>query len=309
MAHAVADHTESPMGLPLPNGKLAMWLFLVTEIMFFTAIIGTYMILRNGTPTAQYPWPTPHQVHLEEYLGAINTFVLICSSVTVVLAYWSLNKGKVRNATWFIGASLLLGLVFLGIKAIEYKAKWDHSILPGQIGDHLEGPTGQWYVDRVRAQLTDITTHPEKHNLSAGSELLAKCEKLLADMSEGELPNKEYRFRLSPVEVGNRVNEIVGLGHDKHSVPVLDDVHKKHEHVRLSPYIPFGNLWASCYFALTGFHALHVVGGLVVFALILLKALAGRLGTHDSLLFENVGLYWHFVDIVWIFLFPLLYLV
>jgi cytochrome c oxidase subunit 3 len=81
------------------------------------------------------------------------------------------------------------------------------------------------------------------------------------------------------------------------------------EHLHLSPTIPFGNMWASCYFALTGFHALHVLGGLVVFAIILIMALVGRLGIQHALMFELVGLYWHFVDIVWIFLFPLLYLV
>ncbi len=73
--------------------------------------------------------------------------------------------------------------------------------------------------------------------------------------------------------------------------------------------IPFGNLWASCYFAMTGFHALHVFGGLVVFVIILLMALAGRLGRQHESMIELTGLYWHFVDIVWIFLFPLLYLV
>src|SRR5205823_9550511 len=100
MAHAVHDEpTVIHMGLPLHNGKLAMWLFLVTEIMFFTALIGVYMILRNSTPSQttgdyHYPaWPTPHEVHLVEFYGAINTFVLICSSLTVVLAHWALVRG------------------------------------------------------------------------------------------------------------------------------------------------------------------------------------------------------------------------
>ena len=68
-------------------------------------------------------------------------------------------------------------------------------------------------------------------------------------------------------------------------------------------------MWASCYFAMTGFHALHVLGGLVVFAVILLMALFGRFGPQHESMVELTGLYWHFVDIVWIFLFPLLYLV
>jgi cytochrome c oxidase subunit 3 len=67
-------------------------------------------------------------------------------------------------------------------------------------------------------------------------------------------------------------------------------------------------MWASCYFAMTGFHALHVLGGLVVFGIYLLSAAMGKFGTHNELAIEVTGLYWHFVDIVWIFLFPLLYL-
>jgi cytochrome c oxidase subunit 3 len=84
---------------------------------------------------------------------------------------------------------------------------------------------------------------------------------------------------------------------------------EKHPDLHVTYAIPFGNLWASCYFAMTGFHALHVLGGLIVFVIILLMAVVGRLKPHHEGLIENIGLYWHFVDIVWIFLFPLLYLV
>src|ERR1700746_2962434 len=89
-------------GIPIPNGKLAMWLFLVTEIMFFTGLIGTYIVLRNGAPSKAEPWPRPHEVHLIEWVGAVNTFVLICSSLTVVLAHWALGRGEVRRATGYI---------------------------------------------------------------------------------------------------------------------------------------------------------------------------------------------------------------
>src|SRR5947209_12652851 len=132
MAHAVLEEQpHAHMGLPVSNGKLAMWLFLVTEIMFFTGLIGTYIVLRNGSPTPANPWPRPHDVHLVEEFGAVNTFVLICSSLTVVLAHWAIGRGNVRQATMFLGVTLALGVLFLGIKAIEYKAKWDHHSIPG----------------------------------------------------------------------------------------------------------------------------------------------------------------------------------
>src|SRR6516225_2909932 len=109
MAHAVIEERPAHMGLPISNGKLAMWLFLVTEIMFFTGLIGTYIVLRNGSRS----WPTPHDVHLLEWVGAFNTFVLICSSLTVVLAHYSLAKGNVKLATIYVAITLALGGVFL----------------------------------------------------------------------------------------------------------------------------------------------------------------------------------------------------
>src|ERR1043165_8380469 len=99
MTHGANDHPKGHMGLPLSHGKLAMWLFLVTEIMFFTGMIGVYLILRNGQPTTREPRPAPHDVHLIEALGAINTFVLICSCLTVVLAHHALAKKNVKAAT------------------------------------------------------------------------------------------------------------------------------------------------------------------------------------------------------------------
>jgi cytochrome c oxidase subunit 3 len=376
-------HEHSPMALPLPNGKLAMWLFLVTEIMFFTALIGTYLIIRNAIPTHPViKWPTPHDVHLEEWAGAVNTFVLILSSLTVVLAHYAADEGNFRKATIYVGVTLALGILFLGIKAYEYNAKWQHDILPGRVGELLPGmgpkrehelhAVGMQYVERVREQATGITDEPrliddakklqeklgsntaEQKDIAAfinalttspafhgslkssaldarkkqderakaqeksgGTEVIltsearklvdrvsgmkppsegivSACKDLLTKM-EGTATKVSYQPPATPAEIGAKVNELL----HEHG----DDLH-------LSPAIPYGNMWASCYFAMTGFHALHVFGGIVVFAIILLMGLFGKLGgpRHVAML-EYTGLYWHFVDIVWIFLFPLLYLV
>ena len=106
-----------------------------------------------------------------------------------------------------------------------------------------------------------------------------------------------YERPITYPDVGGRVKEVLAKSEEKG------------EHLHLTPTIPYGNMWASCYFAMTGFHALHVLGGLVVFALMLVLAALGRFGPENELMVEVTGLYWHFVDIVWIFLFPLLYLV
>src|SRR3954453_11468429 len=116
--HDTHDQSALHMGLPMPNGKLAIWLFLVTEIMFFTGLIGAYVVLRQSAPhlDGKTLWPTPHAVHLAKWAGAVNTFVLICSSLTVVLAHYALGKGDVKKAATFIGVTLALGILFLGIK-------------------------------------------------------------------------------------------------------------------------------------------------------------------------------------------------
>src|SRR6266550_5979912 len=92
--HADGGHghvsLEYQPGLPLPNSKVIVWLFLSTEIMFFAGLIGTYIVLRFGAPT----WPLPHEVHLSEPIGAFNTFVLICSSVSVVLSLEAARANK-----------------------------------------------------------------------------------------------------------------------------------------------------------------------------------------------------------------------
>src|SRR5438876_4330425 len=156
MAHAVADEPILHMGPPLPSGKLAMWIFLATEIMFFTGLIGTYIVLRNGTPTSGEPWPKPEDVHLREWIGAFNTFVLICSSVTVVLAHYAMAKGEVSRATAYVAVTLLLGCVFMVWKYFEYKAKFDHRILPGYVFDRVDRERGSEYIKTVGEQLTHI---------------------------------------------------------------------------------------------------------------------------------------------------------
>ncbi len=378
--HASRDPSHL-MGMPMPDGKLAMWLFLVTEIMFFTALIGTYLILRNGIP--QHPvrkWPAPHDVHLVEWMGALNTFVLILSSLTVVLAHYSNMKGEHKQATQYVAVTLVLGVVFLVIKGFEYNAKLEHDILPGRIGEVLPGSgteverqnhnTGMLYVDRVRPQLAKLQ---ERAPDVAAAQVLAldlsdlkdakdadfkdADKKLVAGLDErvANLVKEHSSLKLSRAPAGAATNPKAGrayadklrqeLGAIDEASPVaakagllakemegryhpltdayvsplspgevgarVNEIAHKHEsdHVHLTPAIPFGNMWASCYFAMTGFHALHVLGGIVIFAIILWMGVSSGLKPQHSALLEYTGLYWHFVDIVWIFLFPLLYLV
>ncbi|MFL6543854.1 MAG: cytochrome c oxidase subunit 3, partial [Candidatus Udaeobacter sp.] len=272
--------------------------------------------LRASAPTigGKSLWPTPHDVHLAEIWGAVNTFVLICSSLTVVLAHHALGKNQVSKAVRYIGITLALGIVFLGIKAGEYKAKYDHLIIPGYIGDHLDpafpktysDSIAYQYKDRVKSQLLELVQKPESRHLTADSEIYKKCKALAEEIGAVEPPKSAGAAApavtaatpiVTALEVGHRVNELIEEGD------------KVGAHLHLSPYVQYGNLWASCYFAMTGFHAIHVFGGLVVFTIMLVMAARGQFQARHEGFVEYTGLYWHFVDIVWIFLFPLLYLV
>ena len=142
---------EYQPGLPIPNGKTCLWLFLSTEIMFFAGLIGTYIVLRFGAVA----WPAPHDVHLSEPIGAFNTFVLICSSVTVVLAPGSGQAQQTAKAKGFILLTFLLGSVFLGVKVYEYQQKFAHGIYPQKPHGLVYDKADIYYAAAVRKRLND----------------------------------------------------------------------------------------------------------------------------------------------------------
>jgi len=179
----------------LTNGKLGVWLFLASEVMLFGALFSTYIILRAGSVT----WP---QGELSVWLGMANTFILIGSSVTMVMAWVSLKLNDWAKHRLYLGLTVALALLFLVNKYFEY-------------ADHFR---------------------------------------------RGELPD--------------------------HST------------------------FLAIYYTLTGLHGLHIVGGVAVMAYFL--GPGAKLWKKNPEMFTNrveyTGLYWHFVDLVWIFLFPILYL-
>ncbi|HWB00496.1 MAG TPA: cytochrome c oxidase subunit 3 [Pirellulales bacterium] len=286
--------------LPLNNGKLFMWLFLSTEIMFFAALIGTYIVIRFGAVV----WPTTHAVHLSEPIGAFNTFVLICSSVTIVLCFESARVNQPAAAKLWMALTLALGCVFLGVKGYEYQAKFSHNIYPSYPRSAIYERPDLYYGSAVRQRV---------------QELMLKYAKLPPEQlmeSEGK-PTEEGR-RLALL---NRLKDQAGTADAQALVNLAAEIYPlppagSHEHVhgglnedeawlRLPIVIPGGNMWASTYFLLTGFHAIHVLVGLIFFAIMLFTWKLDATCHHGV---ENIGLYWHFVDLVWIFLFPLLYL-
>ena len=337
MSHDPAPKLQYQPALPIPNGKTCLWLFLSTEIMFFAGLIGTYIVLRFGA----IAWPAPHDVHLSEPIGAFNTFVLICSSVTIVLALEAAKLNHASKAKGWILLTLLLGSVFLGVKLYEYSQKFKHGIYPQKPHGMVYDKADVYYSAAVRKQLNDLKTKYTTDNpklpdweervavIDRVSKMADEADAILRtqpDSPDGRIKMMELAYAIYPPHDHTTVEQAAQAGAipraesamrlvafqeggadkagaAKDGVP-HDGFNEEYSWLRLPIMIPGGPMWASTYFLLTGFHALHVLVGLIVFVLLMFVTLDRR----KAGLVENIGLYWHFVDLVWIFLFPLLYL-
>jgi cytochrome c oxidase subunit III len=188
---------------------LGMWAFLATEVMFFGALFGIYLVHRAG-----YPEGFSHaSQHLNRWFGGINTLILLTSSYTMALAVHFSREGNIRRINQALLATIFMGVLFLGIKAVEYYVEIQHGLLPGRYFTY-QGPHAQ-------------------------------------------------------------------------------AVH----------------LFFIGYFVMTGLHALHMIIGLGIMVALVVMARRGAFSPEYNTPVDMSGLYWHFVDVVWIFLFPLLYLI
>ncbi|HJT35538.1 MAG TPA: heme-copper oxidase subunit III [Pirellulales bacterium] len=345
-AHAHPPKLQYHPGLPIPNGKLFMWLFLSTEIMFFAALIGVYIVIRFGAAV----WPATHEVHLSEPIGAFNTFVLICSSVSVVLALEAAKVNNAGGARFWVAITLALGCVFLGVKGYEYRAKFAHGIYPWSPLSLVHEQPDVYYGSAVRARATELITQikaeagiatpadatqagatsPQGAPAAAtdaenaatssaetetGGEAATAAATTTPPLGEAEVAERLEQIQMledlqkrsastDPAELAALAAKIMPMPVSEEQGHAGGGLNEEYSWLKMPVVIPGGNMWASTYFLLTGFHALHVFVGLIVFAIMLTMVLdAPRAGV-----IENVGLYWHFVDLVWIFLFPLLYL-
>ena len=227
--HPALQHHFDTMARQKEAAVIGMWVFLLTEILFFGGLFVAYMIYRVW----YYDAFALASKSLDIFWGALNTAVLIGSSLTMALAVRAAQTNQ-RKATvnWLI-LTMLLGSVFLGVKVIEYADKFEHH--------HVPGPNFVW--EAAGEPAAPVAPQRETH-------------------------------RMTPAQLQNTTQ-----------------------------------IYFSLYFTMTGLHALHMIVGIGLMSVITWMAWRGKFDAEYFTPVEMSGLYWHFVDIVWIFLFPLLYLV
>jgi cytochrome c oxidase subunit 3 len=279
------EHAPDPVishGDPTAPGKIAIWLFLASEIMFFVAILGSYIILRAGSPHLF----SEHAAALSKPLAGVNTIVLIFSSLTMALGVEAAQRGDRRKVALFLLLTVTCAASFLCIKFVEYADKYHHHTI----------------VTKEKGQGWVYDGHVEEHNAR-------------------EIVLKGFRMPLGAEEVGFNAHlaskAYVAAHPEGTNGKLLDESEaskRKEEEFKIPAasvntdlnYMPQKNIFFSCYFTLTAIHGLHVLAGMIPLSILLIQSLRGKLFPRHT---EYVGLYWHFVDLVWIFLFPLLYLI
>lgn len=276
------QHQFDDMKQQMDSVTIGMWVFLVQEIMFFGGLFTVYLVFRSRYPMAFAEGSN----HLNAFWGGLNTLVLIVSSLTMALAVYYAQKGKRMMQVYLILATMFFGTVFLGVKAIEYYDKWDHGLIP---------------VAGLNKKVKEGEAHSEKSALVLPFETRASAAAETTEVHKYENPTGNFQWNYGHALAEKAWKE--GYLTEAERVGYFSnnqiDANKFRDKVQIFYWI---------YFVMTGLHALHMVVGLGIMAWLLWKA---WLGTFSAAYFSPVeisGLYWHFVDIVWIFLFPLLYL-
>jgi cytochrome c oxidase subunit III len=262
------------------NAKVGIWLFLASEVMLFGALFSSYILLRVGAE----PGAWPHGL-LNVWLGMTNTIVLIISSITVVMAWASLKMKDFGRFRRYQAVTLLCALTFLGIKSYEYHDKFTH-----------------YEVD-----LKDGTTVQVKDESGAAKDVPLALNGVL----DGHILKQDAdKMVVHGVIVDKAAQKKVTHAWQESKIPEAEITVQKSAIKYMENYGPWHNTYTAIYFTLTGLHALHVIGGSIVIFFIW-GPLAGMWKTDPERYTNRVevsGLFWHFVDLVWIFLFPVLYL-
>jgi len=275
----VAHHFESAEQ-QFTSGKLGMWVFLATEILMFGGLFCGYAVWRHNDPVS---FEYGHLI-LDTNMGAINTVILITSSFTMAWAVRAAQMSNKKLTTILLCLTLLGGLGFMVVKYLEYSAKWNHGTLPGQMynAEEVEAYYGKYRKDS-KHESTD----------AGGAESTAPAATPIIGETKTEIQASGTAPEGLAVDTAKADTSYDG-GRGHHPTP--EQVHRSRRFIDV-------------YFLMTGLHGIHVLVGMGLIGWIAIRAAKGAFSSKNFLAVDLVGLYWHLVDLIWIFLFPLLYLI
>ena len=300
-------------------GKMMMWFFIVSDALTFTGFLVAYGFSRfkniDSWPIADEVFthfPFLHGVDAPMYYVALMTFVLIFSSVTMVLAVDAghhMNKAKV---TFYMLLTVIGGAIFVGSQAWEWKnfIKGEYGALEtkgGQIFQFMDAETGKRVA--LEAFATNIDSPRDSHFDSNGIWFIGESSLpsySVEEVAGGFIANESLVIKTEKIdEMGHKVilSREESLLKINEAINVVEGANLIHNE--------YGNrLFADFFFFITGFHGFHVLSGVVINIIIFFNVIMGtyeKRGHYEMV--EKVGLYWHFVDLVWVFVFTFFYLV
>jgi cytochrome c oxidase subunit 3 len=281
------EHAPDPVighGDPTPPGKVAIWMFLASEVMFFIAILGTYIILRSGSPELFKKF----SLVLSKGLGAANTVILLLSSLTMALAVDASQKGKRERTIVCLLLTFLCASAFMVIKLrFEYFDKWNHHTVVYRDSSSESG-------------FSVIDGHVNRDKTNDATLVLEGATMPMPTHGQFDI------HLVSEEDIEKGVVTPTGSAHEHPEGKIQEISIPRTAIAQDINYMPWKNIFYACYFTLTGVHGVHVLGGMIPILMLMAQAMRGKLYPAHT---EYIGLYWHFVDLVWIFLFPLLYLI
>lgn len=336
----LAHHFDDPEQ-QFDAGKLGIWLFLVTEVLFFSGMFCAYALYRSRNPEVF----TFASNFLNTSLGAFNTGVLLFSSLTMA---WGVRCAQLRQRGGLVlclALTLCCASIFLGVKAVEYTHKWDMGLLPAfyyqaqyaaQEGVHHAWQPFKELIGQVHmSYLTKMCILPGLILIGfavwAGKCFMSKDRRQIEVSGSMLLTAVSFFVGVGIGKVFEAAEEAAHAEHATHSAAhsPADPTHSQDGETtarltstKVGSETKIGEpslqstdqkggagLFFSIYYCMTGVHAIHILGGMVVLTWLLVRG--SKDVFHDQYFgpVDYVGLYWHLVDLIWIYLFPLLYLI
>lgn len=301
-------------------GKMMMWFFIVSDALTFSGFLASYGFSRfkfvDAWPIADEVFthfPFLHGVDAPMYYVAFMTFILIFSSVTMVLAVDAGHKMQQKKVIFYLFLTIIGGLIFVGSQAWEWNTfiKGSYGAIEtkgGQIVQFLDKDGERVAIGDFAAAATSERVEQTKENglwFKNKSEYYPSVS--LEQVKAGFLSNDNLLVRL---QHKNEHGEHIILSREESIAKVVNDSHMVVEGANLR-HNEYGHpLFADFFFFITGFHGFHVITGVLINCIIFFNVILGtyeRRGNYEMV--EKVGLYWHFVDLVWVFVFTFFYLV